>query len=286
MTDKFNQIITSLNYKQLKTSFLLSQANELAYCKKNILQTKILFWDFVYSDLIQRLILEVKKPHRELNVNEECKKYILDHHLANPKVTESFFAMHEPLTRAMLKVINKELSNGHTLERKVQIIEEELLELLNIALIELQGLDVDCTAFGCNPICPRYKTTGVSDCAARGVNNIITLYINPEYFLSDDILPSILENIGKLKNSKDVVLIADYRNMCKRLSKYNWEANGSFQRYLNCKSKLKEVYFYKTDPCVDFGKYRPQLEKYIIKNAEDKKKLIRNWKKGKLIYFD
>ena len=286
MTEVFDNIIKSLNYKQLKSSFLINQAAELPYCKRNILRAKILFWDFIYSELAQRLILNVKGAHRSLNINNKCSEYLINNKLANPKVVDFFFAMHEPLTRAFLQVIQKELDNGHSLERKIEIIEEELLELLNIALIELNGLDVDCTAFGCTPICPRFQETGVSDCAARGVNNIVTVFVNPEYFLSDDILPGILASIKKLKNAKDIILLIDYRNMCLRMQTYDWESNGAYERYLICKQYVREIYFYKTNPCVSFGKYKDELNKYILKSEKDKKELIKNWRQGKLIYFD
>ena len=286
MTEVFNEIIKSLNYKELKTVYLLNKAKDLPYCKRNIIEAKILFWSFVYNELTQRILLGIKNPHRKLNINEECKQFLLENNLANPKVLEFFFNMHEALTCAFLDSLEKELSNGHKLEEKMKLIEEELLELLNIALIELEGLSVDCKAFGCSPICPKFQETGISECEARGVDNVVTIYINPEYFRNEKIVPGILSSIEKLKNSKDIILIVDYRNICSRMAEYNWDGVGAWERYLTCKNHVKEIYFYKAESCVDFGSRYNDLKHLIIPDKASKDKLIKSWKnKKELIYF-
>ncbi len=285
MTKVFNEIIKSLNNKELKTIYLLSKAKDLPYCKRNILEAKILFWSFVYNELVQRILLNIENPHRNLNINKECKRFLLENNLANQKVLEFFFNMHEALTLAFLEFLEKELTNGHPIEKKVQIIEEELLELLNIAYIELEGLSVDCTAFGCSPICPKFNGSGISECKEKGIDNVVTIYINPEYFRNEKIVPSILSSIKKLKHSKDIILIVDYRNICNRMKHYNWNDTGAWDRYLLCKESVREIYFYKVFPCVDFGDNYDKLKKYIIPDKDSKELLIKKWKNKELIYF-
>ena len=285
MTEVFNEIIKSLNYKELKTVYLLSKAKDLAYCKRNILEAKILFWSFIYNELVQRILLNIENPHRNLNINKECKRFLLENNLANSKVLEFFFNMHEALTLAFLEFLEKELTNGHPIEKKVQIIEEELLELLNIAYIELEGLDIDCTAFGCSPICPKFKESGISECSTKGVNSIVTIYINPEYFRNSNIVPGIISSLKNLKKSKDIILIIDYRNICNRMDSYKWDEYGAWERYNACKEFVKEIYFYKVFPCVDFGSKYNELKKFIIPDKESKELLIKKWKNKELIYF-
>ena len=81
-------------------------------------------------------------------------------------------------------------------------------------------------------------------------------------------------------------MIVDYRNMCDRQIRYSLEEEGAWERYLKCKKHVKEIYFYKYSPCVDFGKYWDQLKSKMIPSKEERKRLCDGWIKDKsLIYF-
>jgi len=286
MSDVFDISLKTLATKNLRTSFLLNRAQYLPYCKRNILEAQILFWSWVYSDLTQRFICGVKDPSREINVDEKCKQYLLKHKLANNKFIEFFFAFHAPLATAFLTILNRELSNGHPLPKKIELIGNELIELLNIARIELEGMRISCTSFGCAPMCPHFKKTGISDCETYGIDNVFTLLINPEYYLEPGLFDNILKSLTMIKDPESIIMIVDYRNMCDRQTRFSWEAEGAWERYQQCKKHVKEIYFYHYAPCVDFGIYYEKLKKVMIPSKELRKQVCDIWiDKRELIYF-
>ncbi len=284
--NNFDQVIESFGNKNLKVIYLLSRANKMPYCKRNILKAKILFWSFIYSELTQRLILDIKKPERHLNINNECKDFLLKNNLANEKITNLFFAFHEPLTAAFLRFLEQELSNGHDFECKMRLIESELLELLQIAANELDGMSLDCTSFGCEPVCPMYKKSGISECEFQGVDHIFTLFVTPEYYLEQDLFDKLVDNLELLKDVRETIMIVNYRLMCDRFIKYNWDQEGAWARYTKLKSYVKEIYFYNFDNCVNFGKHTKEIKHLMIPNIDAKKELVKHWREDKeLIYF-
>lgn len=286
MNNPFDSSVQSLTNKSLRTAYLLSKAQRLPFCKRNILEAKILFWSWVYSDLTQRFICGVKNPSRTIDVNEKCKQYLLENKLANEKFVDFFFSFHAPLTSAFLKVLEKELSNGHPLAKKIELIGNELNELLNIARIELEGMRISCTSFGCLPMCPHFKETGISECEIYGIDNVFTLLINPEYYLEPNLFDDILKSLEAIKNPDEIIMIVDYRNMCARQTKYSWEDEGAWERYQQCKKHVKEIYFYKYSPCVNFGRYQNQLTRVMIPSKELRKKVCNAWiEKRELTYF-
>lgn len=286
MTRAFDPAMKSLATKNLRTAFLLNKANQLPFCKKNILEGKILFWSWVYSDLIQRFVCNIKSPKRALDVNEKCKEYLIKNGLANEKFVEFFFAFHAPLTKAFLKILEHELSNGHTLEKKIELIGNELVELLNIARIELEGMRISCTTFGCTPMCPHFQQTGHSECEKYGIDNVFTLLINPEYYLETNLFEDILSTLSMIKNPEEIIMVVDYRNMCDRQTEYDWDDNGAWERYLHCKQYVKEIYFYRYSPCVNFGSHYEELQPRMIPSKELRKRLCDDWiKERKLTYF-
>lgn len=286
MNDTFTPAMESIAIKSLRTAFLLKKAQKLPYCKRNILEAKILFWSWVYSDLTQRFVLGVKNPSRELNANERCKKYLVENGLANEKFAEFFFAFHAPLTAAFLKILDHELSNGHTIEKKILLIGNEIVELLNIARIELEGMRMSCTAFGCTPMCPYFKETGHSECEKYGIDNVFSLFINPEYYLEKGLFDNILNSLNMIKTKDDIIMVVDYRNMCDRQKEYSWDSNGAWERYQKCKEHVKEVYFYHYAPCVSFGSHYDDLKPFLIPTKIARKEVCEKWsKERKLIYF-
>ncbi len=286
MSDVFNSTIKSLSEKNLRSAFLINKSQDLPFCKRNILEAKIVFWDWIYSELVQRILLKVENPIRAIDINNKCKQYLLENRLANPKFLEFFFAFHQPLTSAFLMVLQHELGNGHPIEEKIRLIGHELTELLNVARIELEGMRISCETFGCTPMCPAFKGGGKSECETYGMDEVFTLLINPEYYLQEGLFDDILKSLSMIKESDRIIMIVDYRNLCSRESCYNWDSEGAYQRYLHCKKYVKEIYFYKYETCVDFGNHAKELKKFCIPNKVAHKKLCSMWKKDRqLIYF-
>jgi hypothetical protein len=91
-------ILSAQVSRNLNNTALIQKANNLPYCKKNILLTLLMFWDKVFTDITDILIHKRKDSKRCWNVNDECSKYILKHNLANETFTNFFFKYHKALT--------------------------------------------------------------------------------------------------------------------------------------------------------------------------------------------
>ena len=278
------EAIASANINfSLKTVYLTERARQLPYCKKNILLTKIIFWTKIYNDIIKILLIDYQANRRNLNINIECLNYIINNHLANKYFAEFFFNFHEPLTQAFLKRLDKQLQNGLPYDQKFMLIATEIIELLNLARIELEGLDISCETFGGNPMCPAHTQCGVPDCA--DVSNIFFILLNEEYLMEPDLFDKIINQIlAYLKIAKDdLLLIVDYRNIHR--NDYIFAEKGR-ERYNRIINHVAGIYFYHADR-VTFAHCNEDLTKYIIPDAKSLQKVKDIWKtKKQLITFE
>ena len=280
---KVLEAIASANVKMsLNITYLTERARKLPYCKKNILLTKIIFWNKIYNDIIKLLLDDYKSNRRNLDANPECLKYIIDNHLANKTFAEFFFNFHEPLTHAFLHRLDIELTNGLPYDEKFKLIASEISELLNLARIELEALDISCETFGGEPMCPSYKKCGVNDCI--DASNIFFIMLNEEYLIEPDLFDKIVNKIlAYLKVSKeDLLLIVDYRNI--ERNDYVFAEEGR-KRYDKILPYVAGIYFYHTDK-VTFAHCNKDLVKYIIPDKDSLKQLKESWRNNKqLITF-
>lgn len=264
---------------------ITDKANKLPYCKRNIMNTMILLWDWVFTEFVERVILGLEHADRHLNANKKCKKFLLDNQLSHPEFTEFFFAFHEPLTAAFLRVLEYETSNGHSIDKKLKIVATELTELLNLARIELDGMRVDCSLLGSAPICPKHKQYGEREC--EEIDNILTVMITPDYYLEPDLFNQIMSASKFLKNGKKFLIVVDYKNFDTRKNPpYEWAKNGGPSRYKHCMDVVTQVYFYNWQDQVDFGDWDIALKPFKIPNKVGLKQLSNSWiKEKRLIYF-
>ena len=279
------EIASAQVLRNTRFTYLIDQANRLPYCKRNILLTKLFQWDAVLEGLISRILQGIKGYDKDINVNNQCKRQLIENNLAQEDFVDFFFKMHEPLTCAFLKMIARETANGLPLPQKIKLIVTELTELLNISMIELEGMDISCKLFGADPLCPQFKECGIEDC--QDVSNVYTLVMCQEYFLEDGLFDKIVSSVGNKVKSEEVILIVDYRNMRDTMTSYDWEASGGAERFSNSISLVKAIYFYHTVGFVDFGDHLEKISPYIIPNKEELERLKESWKDNKeLIYFN
>jgi hypothetical protein len=143
--------------------------------------------------------------------------------------------------------------------------------------MQVEGIDILCSNLknskGCKVNCDNiFKPS-----------NIIRLYIVPEYITNSCVSDKIISTFDLLKKNK-AILVIDYTNICNNNVVYKWEEVGAYDRY-ELAVKVLPCYFYNCK-CVDFGKYKGKLDKFILKSLKDYKKLVKSWtKENKLIFF-
>lgn len=270
--------------RNTRMTFLIDQAHKLPYCKRNILLTKLFFWDIVLDDLVSRILNGIKDSRRKVDVNDICLDHILENNLAQKDFAEFFFKMHDPLTKAFLKMIARETANGLPISEKITLIVTELTELLNIAAIELEGLDLNCELFGASPICSNFKVCGVPDC--HSVSNVYTLVMCKEYFLEDGLFNRIVASVGNTLPKDEIIMVVDYQDMRNNMPFYDWEASGGLERLEVSSTKVSALYFYNTEGFVNFGASHERVAPYIIPNKEALLQVKTAWKEKKeLVLF-
>ena len=260
--------------RNLNNTCLIEKASRLPYCKKNILLAKIVFWDKVYAEIIDTLLRGIKQPNKCWNVNKDCLEYIKEKDLSNHLFAEFFFNFHEPLTLAFLRKLLRELGNGMPYLDKFHFVAKEMTELLNIAWIELDGLDISCESFGGEPMCPSFKTCGRPDCI--DVNNIFFVMMNEEYAMEEGLFERILEvALEYLSRAKEkIIMIVDYRNL--HSSKYIFGPKAR-KRYEMCMKVAEQVYFYHTKN-ISFASSNNDLAKFIIPDKKGLDNVISTWR--------
>ena len=269
--------------RNLNCTALITKANSLEYCKRNILLTKIIFWDRVYSEIVDILINKPENPKRSLNANAACLKYIKDNELANPFFAEFFFNFHEPITLAFLRRLKAQLNNGMPYDKKFQYVANEITDVLNLAFVELQGLDISCEAFGGDPLCPTYRECNIKEC--NDPANIFFVMMNEEYKMEPGLFEEILAVAMRyLKQAKDkIIMIVDYKNMKQTDYTFGPKARA---RYDFCMQSVEQVYFYNWKAGMSFGEEFRGLEPYLIPDKKALNNLIATWKtKKELITF-
>ena len=270
--------------RNLNNSALIERARKLPYCKRNIMLTKIIFWDRVFSEVISSLISHIKNPKREWDVNARCLSYIVSNNLANPFFAEFFFNFHQPLTDAFLRKLKKELGNGMAYDEKFNYLAVELYELLNIALIELEGMEISCESFGGGPICPAYGACGRADC--ENSPNIFFLMMNEEYRIEENLFEKILDvAFSYLKRAKNkIIIVVDYKNINQQNYVFGAKAR---QRYDKSLEVVEAVYFYNWNRGLTFQNEFTGLEKFKIPDKKGLKRLVDSWStQQKLVYYD
>ncbi len=267
------QIIRNLN-----NTYLIGQAHKLPYCKRNILLTMIIFWDNIYTEIIELLMKKDLESSKVWNVKSCCLKYLTEHNLSNPFFAEFFFNFHQPLTLAFIRRIKRELNNGLPYIDKFKLVAEELTELLNIAYIELDGLDISCESFGGVPLCPSYLDHGKNDCVEA--NGVFFVLMNEEYIMEKGLFEKILDvALSYLKKANDkVLMVVDYKNM--HGTNYIFGPNAR-NRYEKCMEVVEQVYFYNCDGIISFASENNDLVKFAIPDKKSLKSLIKTWKDSK-----
>ena len=278
------EIASAQVLRNTRFNFLIDQANKLPYCKRNIMLMKLFFWDITLDDLISSILNNIKGNKRKVDANQKCLDYLLENNLAQKEFTEFFFRMHSPLTRAFLNMIAQETANGLSIPRKIRLIVIELTELLNIALIELEGIDLECKMFVAKPLCIKFNVCGIPEC--QNVSNVYTVVICKEYFLEPGLFDEIIEAVGDSIVKEGVIMVVDYTNMRKTMHSYDWGKTGGLNRFEISKDKVKALYFYNTEGFVDFGKFKEKFAPYIIPDKKGLKLLKDTWRtKKELTYF-
>ncbi len=223
---------------------------------------------------------QIQDPSIEWNVNADCKEYIYKHNLANKQFAEFFFNFHEPLTLAFLRRLKTQLGNGMQLCKKFQYVADEISNLLHLAYVELDGLDISCSAFGGDAICIKRTGSPYSDCEDSA--NIFFVMMNDEYRMELGLFEKILDVAMKYlkKIDKKVLMIVDYRNMEQTDYTFGPRARA---RYEKCKDSVEQVYFYHWKAGLNFGNEFDGLEPYLIPDKAGLKRVIKAWKKDKTL---
>jgi len=271
-----NEVCSAQVLRNLNNTYLIEKATKMPYCKRNILLTKIALWDKVYADIID-LLIRGGESHRAWNINRDCLNYIKDKNLSNASFAEFFFNFHEPLTLAFLRRLLRELNNGMPYIEKFHFVAKEMTELLNIARIELDGLNISCESFGGEPMCPSYDACGVPDCT--DVDNVFFVMMNEEYAMEEGLFERILEiALEYLKRAKNkVIMIVDYKNMLKSSYEFGRKARA---RYDLCNAVVEQIYFYNTETIL-FASKNSDLVPYIIPDKKGLNNVINTWREKK-----
>jgi len=283
-SDALNAMSSAYLLSSTRTIHLIDRAAKLPYCKRHILQTKILFWQKAILQLCERVVYGNTTDRRSIDMNDACRKFLLDNNLVHPDFVNFFFTLHEPLSNAFLKHIREVMDSGYSPERKVKYIIIELTELLNISRIELSGMDLSCDIFNKEPVCVNFNTCKIREC--KKPSNVFTLVMCAEYFMEPGLFDKIIENVGAQYDLKDIVVVIDYQNMRSQMTKYNWANSGGKHRRETCMAFVKEMYYYNWEGFVLFGKYQKELAPVLLKNKKDYQVLKETWRdKKELVYF-
>ena len=269
--------------RNLNNSALIERARKLPYCKRNIMLTKIIFWDRVFSEVISALIGRVQNPQRKWDINDKCLEYIVENKLSNPFFAEFFFNFHQPLTDAFLRKLRKQLANGMPFDKKFNYLATELYELLNIGLIELEGMDISCESFGGGPICPTFEACRRQDCEHSP--NIFFLMMNEEYRIEEGLFDKILQVAWDYlrKATNKIIIVVDYKNI--NQNKYVFGPKAR-QRYDKSLEVVEAVYFYNWNNGITFQDDFTGLERFLIPNRKSLQTLIDSWREHRrLVYF-
>ena len=262
---------------------LIDKSKNLQYCKRNILLSKIIFWDQVFKSIATALL--TGKKLEMFDANQISQDFLMsNNNLACDKFVDFFFNFHQPITNAYLRKIERELSNGMPFDKKFQYLADEIGNLLNLSYVELEGLDISCASFGVEPSCPQYKATGESECSDP--SNVFFVMMNNEYKMEQGLFEKILSiAMNYLKEAKEeIIMIVDYRNM--EQTDYCFGKSGR-ARYEYCMQYVKQIYFYHWKGGLRFGKEFNGLEKFLIPDKTALKELIKLWKnEKKLLTFD
>lgn len=283
--DTLQKTLGAQVFRNTNMLYLSDRAAQLPFCKRNIMRVKLLLWDCVFNEFVERFIFKISQPIRNLNMNERCKQILLENNLSHSGFAEFFFAFHEPLTEAFLRLIENKTAAECSIDKKLNIVAQELTELLNIAWVELDGMRIDCELFGSAPICPMYKEHGKKECTKA--TNILTVMMTEDYYLEKDLFCKIIDASTHLQQGKEILIVVNYGNFCRSIKeKYNWIENGGFTRYEKCMKLVKQVYFYQWEECVDFGGHTESLKSFMIPNKQGLYDLRDSWKnKKELIRF-
>ena len=288
------EIASAQVLRNTRLTYLIDQANRLNFCKRNIMLSKIFFWDLVLDDLISGLLRKVPNK-RSHNANETCIDFLRENSLSHPDFLEFFITLHEPLTLAFLKIIKREISNGLPISEKILLLVTELTELLNIAFIELEGMDINCDLFKSDPVCiknlnhcdllsEKWEKKCLKECS--DVSNVYTLIMCKEYFIETNLFDNIIKKVSDILFKNDIIFVIDYYNMKKYMDNYNWEKTGGWERYKKSAHKMKGLYFYNTENFVDFGSKYEEIKSFIIPDKAGYDLVKKNWReKRELTYF-
>ena len=265
--------------RNLNNTALIQKANRMPFCKKNIMLAKLFFWDKVFAEIMELLVLEKHDPNHIWNVNDKCLAYLKDNNLSNPYFADFFFNFHEPLTTSFIKKLQKQLNNGMPLLAKFNYLVTEMSELLNISQIELEGMKLSCQAFGGEPICPSYQRCGVQEC--HDPENIFFVMLSQDYLVDPEIFNEVLKITHEAfkRSSIPVIMIIDYRNI--NPNDYVFDVNAK-TRYDKCLEFCEAVYLYKWANKDNFK----GIEQFLIPDRKGLELVRGNWhKKKELTYF-
>ena len=264
--------------KNLNMSALIHQSQRLQFCKRNIILASVTYWEGVHAEIVCLLTKEIKEPKRKLNPLPAIKDYLRKHNLCHPVFMEFFFDLYGVLVEAFLTKMMAELNNGMPLEKKFCYLAEELTELINIAKLELGGMEFSCASFGGEPICPNYQLCGHSDCGETP--GIFHFYMTPEFSINPNIYHDILgHSIQYVRQAKSpMIMICDYRNMPIESCRFN---KDSLKRFNILKDLLAGVYICRLPESAVDADILPEVAEWMIPDKAAYKKVVNTWQTRK-----
>ena len=265
---------------------MITRVHSLSRCKRRIFELKMIYWEQQIKKILLNILDSNTNKIKLKCPDEKIKDYIIKNQLVQQNLSHFFFDFHKQFSKSYVEFINNLLLDDSISDKeKMQKVVEELLEILNITIIELQGLNISCCVFSeSEEECIKFNNSTCIDCSGcydcKDSDGVIMLRVIPEYFQFDNVFDKLIESFTRIKQKDKVILIVSYKLMCNRLHYYNWEEMGAYERYKKVQPYFKKIYFYQYQSCVDFGQFEEQFEKngQLIKNKQELLEMIDNWR--------
>ena len=263
--------------------------SRLPFCRRNLL----ILSNFCTSKIFYETVSDYFLCGRDIMWPELKKKYmsVLEKHsYVNFKFLNLFLSFFTPIYKCMYMQIQRVLDSDSKDYHKIKNVRNIICDLYNLVAMQLFGLDICCSVLKEGSLCSNNQELCTKVCEKRGAhpcesntNNTIILFVNPLFYHDKypELLDDIVSSLSLIKD-KQAILFVDYTYILPEVSDsvYKWESSDAFSRYEKVKNYVAEIYFVNFEK-VDFGKYRDQLEPFMIYNKEDYRTVLKHWKEQK-----
>jgi len=225
-------------YEKLYWAYLnlLNRCRKLNKCRRRIFAVKLFLWRIHFERSIRYIINYMCDKAKLQNITEYIENYLIENNFADPKLVKFFSCLHNNITIPYINFLNSIITSNDNPKNKISNLIKEFLELLNITLLELEGLNISCDV-----LYEKDEERDINCNECDNIDNVIILHIVPEYFVFNT-FDNLINSFDKIKKKDDVLCIINLKMLC-RETDIVYDEKTIINKCLELKNFIHDIYF-------------------------------------------